>query len=108
MGEFYTVLALVNMIYLCKGIFYAWQIYLAPSPHGWTWISVAVGTLILIGLITFNVFVFHHYEMLNPVWIMALPLWSLGVVGLPMALSQQWKKYVEDKNNQAMTNENVE
>lgn len=103
MSEFYTVLGIVNAIFFLKGVFYAWQIYLAPSPHGWTWISVAVGTLILISLIMFNVFIFHHYTRLTPVWIMTIPVWSLAVVGVPMGASQQWKKHVEDRNNRAMT-----
>lgn len=102
MPEFYLTLSIANTIYLLLGIFYAWQIYLAPSPHGWTWISVAVGTLILLFGTMFNHFILYHYDMLNIATLLLTPTAMLALAGLPMTIGQAIKKYREDRDNKKL------
>jgi hypothetical protein len=98
-GEFQTILAIVNVTHLLLGIFYAWQIYLAPSPHGWTWVSVGAGTLILLFGMMFNGFIFYHFNSLNITTFLLLPLAALITAGLPMVLVQGFRKWQEDRQN---------
>jgi len=102
--EFFIVVGIFNLTFLLLGIFYAWQIYLAPSPHGWTSISVAVGTLILILDIMVNGFVLYHYGSLTPVAYLVVPIVTLATVGIPMGLLQWYKKWREDRENDQLIN----
>lgn len=100
MKDLQIILAIVNVIHLLLGTSYAWQIYLAPSPHGWTVISVSVGTLILIYGMMFNGFILYHFGVLNIITFLLLPLAALVTAGLPMAIIQGFKKWREDKRNE--------
>jgi len=102
--EFFTVVGIFNVTFLLLGIFYAWQIYLAPSPHGWTSISVAVGTLILILNIMVNGFILYHYGSLTPVAFLLIPIAALATAGIPMGLLQGYKKWSEDRENDKLIN----
>lgn len=93
------ILIIVNVTHALLGIFFAWQIYLAASPHGWTWVSVAVGTLILLYGMMFNGFILYHFHSLNIITFLILPLVALAAAGLPMVILQAEKKRREDKRN---------
>lgn len=99
MGDIQIILIIVNVTHLLLGILFAWQIYLAPSPHGWTWVSVGVGTLILLYGMMFNGFIFYHFRELNIITFLLLPLAALITAGLPMVIVQGVKKWREDRRN---------
>ena len=84
--------------------FYAWQIYLAPSPHGWTFVSVAVGTLIIALGEMFAVFILYHFNLLIMPWLLLIPVAVLLNAGLPMTVVQFAKKIIEDRRNSRLTN----
>lgn len=100
MSDFQIILIIVNVTHLLLGILYAWQIYLAPSPHGWTWVSVGAGTVILLFGMMFNGFIFYHFKALNIITFLLLPLAALVTAGLPMVIIQAEKKRREDKRNE--------
>lgn len=99
MSQLSTALIIVNLTYLLVAIFYAWQIYLAPSPHGWTWISVAVGTGLVVYATMFNYFILFHFDGLTLENILTAPAGTLIIAGLPMVAGQAVKKYREDRDN---------
>lgn len=107
MGEFETGLTIINGTYFLLGCFFAWQIYLAPSPHGYTQISVAVGTLIWVTDIMCNVVIFYHFKSLSLPTYLALPVFTLATVGGPMFVSQVYRKWREDRRNDKYINNRV-
>ncbi len=96
---------IASFIFVCLfilGIFYAWQIELAPSPHGWTWVSVvvgdaftdiAMGTILFIGLIYF-----FGLEGALKAWpLIAVPVLSHLTSGIPMIAGQLLKRRYDNK-----------
>lgn len=84
------------------GIFYAWQIELAPSPHGWTWVSVVVGdafTDIAMGAIIFvGLIYFYGLELALKGWLlMTVPVLCHLTSGLPMIAGQLLKRRFDNK-----------
>jgi hypothetical protein len=89
----------IAIIFNFAGWFYAIQIYLRPSPHGWTWVSVAVGTLIVsIGVMFGTYVILDHFGELQRLWfLLFLDPAMLLIVGAPMAILQIFKKIREDR-----------
>lgn len=94
-----ALLIIVGITHQLLGWFYAWQIYLAASPHGWTFVSVAVGTLIIAIGEMFGIFILFHFNLLIMPWLMLVPLGFALNAGIPMCVLQLAKKITEDRNN---------
>ena len=86
------------------GVAYAWQIELAPSPHGWTWISVVVGdaftdiamaTVLFVGLIYF----YGLEEALRGWWLITVPVAAHLTSGIPMIGGQLLKRRSDYKRS---------
>jgi hypothetical protein len=93
------VLGGIAIVFNALGWAYAAQIYLRPGPHGWTWVSVVVGTLIVSVGVMFSTFVvLVHFGQLEKLWpLLFLDPAALVVVGGPMVVFQVIKKLREDK-----------
>jgi hypothetical protein len=93
------ILGGIAVVFNILGWAYALQIYLRPGPHGWTWVSVVVGTLIVSVGVMFATFVtLVHFKQLEALWPMIfLDPAALIVVGGPMVVFQIVKKMREDK-----------
>lgn len=99
MPNLYIILTIVGTTHQLLSWFYAWQIYLAASPHGWTFVSVAVGTLIIAIGEMFGIFILFHFNLLVMPWLMLVPLGFALNAGIPMFVLQLAKKIIEDRRN---------
>lgn len=107
MNEFTATLSVVAITHLLSGVFYAWQIYLAPSPHGYTGISVAVGTLIVLSGSISGYLVLALFDATTTPNVLVMLLAALLIAGVPMAAGQGLKKYREDlRNKQLLDDDN--
>jgi len=103
--DFYVILIIIGITHQLLSWFYAWQIYLAPSPHGWTFVSVAVGTLIVAIGEMFGIFILYDFDLLVMPWLLLVPLGFLLNAGIPMFVFQFSKKVIEDKRNSKLETE---
>ena len=100
-----TTFAIFGITHQLLAWFFAWQIYLAPSPHGWTFVSVAVGTLIVAIGEMCGIFVLYHFNLLIMPWLLLIPLGFLLNAGIPMFVFQFAKKIIEDRRNNELETE---
>jgi hypothetical protein len=99
-----TIFILIGIDLLVIGILYAVQILLAPSPHGWTFISVGLGTSIIVFAETFLIYVIQTQ---GESWMYyVVPPAALLIMGLPMAVTQLAKKVYEDRRNKQILRDN--
>lgn len=102
-ADFQITLFIVSVTHQLLGWFFAWQISLAPSPHGYTGVSVAVGTLIVAIGEMFGIFIIFHFNLLIMPWLLLVPLGFLLNAGVPMFVFQIAKKIIEDRRNSKLT-----
>lgn len=86
------------IVFNLLGWAYAFQIYLRPAPHGWTWVSVVAGTLIVsVGVMFATYVILDYYGHLHDLWtLIFLDPIALLIIGGPMAILQVVKKMRED------------
>lgn len=105
MNEFRIILSIFNLTSLVFSASYSWQIYLAPSPHGFTFVSVMAGTSYLISSVMTNTLIFWHFNQINLTNLILIPVISLAIAGGPMVAGQVLKKIREDKKNDELIND---
>lgn len=101
-----NILIGLAVVFNILGWAYAWQIYLRPAPHGWTWVSVMVGTLIVsVGVMFSTYVILDYFGHLQDLWaLIFLDPIALLIVGGPMAILQILKKMREDHEEKKENN----
>lgn len=100
-----ALLRIIGVLLIMQGVFYAWQIYHTPTKHGWTFLSVATGTLMVI---TGEILAYLALERMGGFTLEAAAIASIGVLiilGGPMALVQLFKTIRENNKNNAIDEE---
>lgn len=90
-----TIQTAVYLLWFLLGCSYALLIYFAPSPHGLTFISVILGSLIVAAGEVFTYFVLYHFDTLTIDRVIFVPITMLFITGGPMVAVQLWKKIKE-------------
>lgn len=93
------VIGTIGLGMLILGTFYAILIYYSPAPHGWTWVSVAVGDGFTdLGEVALIIAALIHYGQLDAMWpLILIPPVGHLLTGGPMIAGQIIKKRREDK-----------
>lgn len=94
-----TVLIYLAIFFHLQGWNYAIQILHQPTEHGWTWTSVGTGTSMIAVGEMFAIFVLYHFDSLTIIPILFVPPIVLLLFGIPMAITQIFKKLSEDRQS---------
>lgn len=100
-----TILAGLAIILHLQGWVYAVQILHQPVEHGWTWTSVATGTLMIVVGEMFAIFVLYCFDSLTLIPTIFVPVSILLLLGMPMAILQTFKKVKEDLDSKKIRTE---
>lgn len=91
MENIQLILGGLSLYLLGQGIIYGWQIRVTPVEPGYTWLSVATGTLMVAAGQMFAIFVLYHFG--RPDLAILVPPIGLLLLGVPMAAFQIFKKW---------------
>lgn len=87
------------IIFLILGAFihlggwvFAIQIYHTPTEPGWTWSSVGTGTWMIAMSEILTLILLYHFDLLEPLYLIIVPISALMLLGVPMAAAQVYKK----------------
>lgn len=92
------------IIFVILGIFihlggwvFAIQIYHTPTEPGWTWSSVGTGTWMIAISEIIALILLYHFNLLEPLYLIIVPISALALLGIPMAAAQIYKKWRANK-----------
>ena len=93
-------LLVVAIALLIFGVGYAALIYWRPFGPGWTWLSVVVGVaLTVLGEMSAIVMVLSHYNLQWLNWIALFAPAAFLLTGMPMIISQDYKRRKQNSRN---------